>query len=188
MILTGQNAHCTQYIVAMHCYQRNVMRLFWQRKDRDISLFLQACCRGWQQRRRLAALRAAAIVIQKHWRSAKLRRDFRSHVACIVLAQSCVRRRASAILRSVPPVLNTHTECEPDKGSLCLSMYVAEGGCSHHGTAMMNIARQACLLSPSHTYSSWQRSSINRCTTSVCHAARQQNKPQHSLPTGKAVS
>ena len=32
-MLTGQNAHCTQCIVTMHCYQRNVMRLFWQRKD-----------------------------------------------------------------------------------------------------------------------------------------------------------
>jgi len=53
---------------------------------------MQACCRGWQERRKLQTLRAAAVTIQKHWRSAKMQQAFKAHVACIVLVQSCVRR------------------------------------------------------------------------------------------------
>ena len=55
---------------------------------------VQACCRGRQQRRKLAAWRAAAVKIQKHWRCARLQQAFKADVACIVLVQSCVRRWA----------------------------------------------------------------------------------------------
>lgn len=61
---------------------------------------MQAHWRGREVREEVARQRSAALTLQKHWRTARLRRAFQADVACIVLAQAALRRYSA---RSFPP-------------------------------------------------------------------------------------